>query len=715
MPQDLLYEIGTEEMPAGAVEPALLQLEEAITSGLEKLRLAHGKVTTYGTPRRLAVLVEGLAEQQPDTTVEYKGPPADKAYDAEGHPTKAAIGFANSRGVAVDELKIRQTDKGRFVFATVAEKGKPAAAVLPELLATATRDLTFPITMRWGEGDFRFVRPIRWLVALLGGEVLDVEVAGVRATRATRGHRIMGQRQVELAAPGEYLDKLEANGVIADHRRRRRMIADLVTQAAASIGGKPRLDERLVDENNFLVEWPAAVVGHFDSKYLRLPPEVIVKVMQGHQKYFAVEDDSGRLLPAFIAITNNPAGDASIIRQGNEKVIVPRLADAEFYFEEDMKVPFARRTEQLAAVTFIAGMGTLADKSKRLRALVAEIGRQLPSISEADIQAAVRAAELCKCDQTTMMISDTKLGELQGIVGGYYARMAGEPEAVAQAIAEHYRPSGTGDEPPATVAGCLLSIADKLDNLVACYRLGQLPTGGGDPYALRRQAQAVLELLQQNEYHLDLDALICYAIGLLPEPQLEGKAARRVLPPAEAIAQLKGLFAQRLEALLQAQGVDYDIARAVLGVPWTDALDVIARATFLQELRNQNPERFDTLVTAAERPARITRPAGIAPATPFDRSLFVHETETMLLEAYTRVQAAVSQALAARPPDYATAARELTALAGPIHTYFEDVMVMVDDIQLRNNRLALLSHIDRLFQRIADFLQIVQPGSEAAS
>jgi len=712
MPEDLLYEIGVEEMPANAVEPALEQLEGALVGGLQRLRLEHGEITTYGTPRRLAVLVRAVADGQPDVTSDYKGPPADKAYDAEGKPTKAAEGFAKSRGVAVEALEVRDTEKGRFVFATVVETGQPAGEVLPGLLAEVTANLTFPITLRWGEGDFRFTRPLRWLVALLGSEVVPVEVAGVQADRITRGHRAMGQAEIELASPDEYLEKLEANGVVADYRRRREMITDAANEAATQAGGTARLDAELLDENNFLVEWPVAVLGQFDEKYLKLPAEVIVKVMQGHQKYFAVEDEAGQLLPAFIAICNNAPENMDLIREGNEKVVAPRLADVEFYFEEDMKTPFTERIERLAGITFMEGMGTLADKSRRLRQLVRDIGRQLEQVSEEDISVAERAAELCKCDQTTMMIGDTKLGELQGIIGGHYARLSGEPEEVAQAIAEHYRPTGPGDELPATVAGLLLSIADKLDNLAACYRLGETPTGAGDPYALRRQAQAVLELLRAANYHLNLDGLINAAISLLSEPELSGKAAERVLTPEAAAEALRELFAQRAEAWLEDQGVSYDVARAGLGAAWSDVLDAIARAEFLARLRETDKEAFDTLVTAGERPARITRPEGIPADAQFDTELFEHETEWALLEAFREADKQVSAALDDRAPDYQAAAKALCGLSEPIHTYFEDVMVMVEDERLRNNRLAFLAQIDELFLRLADFLEIVQPGTE---
>ncbi len=478
MAADLLYEIGIEEIPADMVLPALEQLEQALGQGLSRLRLEHGEITTYGTPRRLAIVVEGVDEHQDDRVEEVKGPPAQAAFDGDGNATQAALGFAQSRGVEVSELEVRSTDKGEFVFARVSQPGKAAAEVLPGLLKESTEGLTFRKTMRWGELDFRFARPIRWLVALLGTEVLDLEIAGVPAGRATRGHRIIGSSAVEISSPDEYLSLLETNGVIADHRRRGEMILAQATELAAAQGHRPRINPDVLAEVNFLVECPLCIMGSFSPDYLKLPEEVVVTVLQGHQKALAVEDEAGNLVPNFIAATNADPAAVETVREGWERVIVPRLEDARFYYEHDMRKPLRARREELRGVTFLANLGSLYDKTERLVELVGWLAEHLSDISEGDAQIARQAAELAKCDQVTMMVSDGKLGEvLQGIIGGYYARASGEPEEVAQAIAEQFRPQQPGDSIPVSPGGRLLSLADKIDQLVACFRLGKIPKG----------------------------------------------------------------------------------------------------------------------------------------------------------------------------------------------------------------------------------------------
>ena len=696
MPADLLYEIGVEEIPAGFVLPALEQLEKALREGLERLRLTHGPLTTFGTPRRLAVLVTDLADRQPDAENELKGPPADRAFDADGKPTQAAVGFARKAGVDVTELRLQDTDKGKWVVVTVREPGRPAAEVLPALLSEATLALNFPKSMRWAELDLRFARPIRWLVALLGDQVLEVTVAEVTAGNATRGHRVLGSHHIPLAAPADYREALRANFVLADIAERREAIRASATAAAAEVGGRARIDEDLLTEVSFLVEWPTCLWGGFDAKYLALPEPVIVTVMQGHQRYFPVEEPAkmgtgscaengdwqsgfrplenrclspfsaspGTLMPYFIAVRNGTDEGLETVRAGNQRVIGPRLADAEFYLTEDLK-------------------HTLDE----------------------------RAAHLAKADLVTLMVGDSKLGELQGIIGGEYARRLGETEDVAAAISEQYRPRGATDAVPATAAGTLLSIADKLDNLAACFRLGAVPSGSTDPFALRRQAQGVVEMLLTRGLHINLREAVELALSLLPEPKLEKQRdAAKVLPPEAAAQALMAFLAQRVDAVLLRDGVAYDVSRAVLGTPWEDALEVIERGRFLQALRADDPALFDTLVTAAERPARIARPADIPPDAAPDPSLFAEDWERKLLAVSTDAGAHVAAAFAASPRDYAAAGQALAALAEPIHEFFAAVMVMVDDESLRTNRLALLGGIDRTFIQLADFLEIVREG-----
>ncbi len=432
--------------------------------------------------------------------------------------------------------------------------------------------------MWWAEVGFRFARPLRWLVALLGEQLLDLEIAGVRATRTTRGHRVLGTSSIEIDHPSRYLELLEANGVIADHRRRREMIVRQATERAAARGCRPRIDPDILTEVNFLVEYPTCVLGSFASEYLQLPQEVIVTVLQGHQKAFAVEDEQGNLAPNFIAVTNADPAAADTVCSGWERVIVPRLDDAQFYYEQDMGQPLAERREALKRVTFMEKLGTLYDQSERLAELTSWIADHLDEVSESEQQTARRAAELAKCDQITMMVRDGKLGEvLQGVIGGYYARDSGESPAVATAISEQYLPAQPGDPIPTTTAGRILSLADKMDHLAACFRLGEIPRGSADPYALRRRAVSVIEIVRQTGYHFPISEFIRQSLESLPVPSDDSSL---------------------------------DICRAVLATDWDDIAEANARARMLAELRSTNPVAFSDLVTAGERPARIARPEG---------------------------------------------------------------------------------------------------------
>lgn len=707
MSADLLYEIGVEEIPANAVLPALEQLQEALGQGLEAARLSADSITTYGTPRRLAVIAEGIPERQPDSVERYKGPPAQQAFDEQGNPTQAAEGFARSRHVDVADLEIRDTDKGQFVFAQVRQAGQPAAEVLPELLRQVTLHLNFPKTMRWGEVDIEFARPIRWLVALLGEAVLDLEIAGIRAARSSRGHRVMGERTVAIPSPAEYEECLAENGVIVDHRQRQEMILQQASELVLEGGGRLRIDSDFLTEVNFLVEYPTCIRGAFDPRYLELPTEVVVTVLEGHQKVFSLEDDAGELLPTFIAVTNAAPEAADTVREGWERVIVPRLDDAEFYYQQDTRQPLSARLESLKRVTFLKGLGNLYQKTQRLEQLAAWLYERLVSRDE-ELRATVhRAAQLCKCDLVTMMVRDLKLAELQGVIGGHYARASGEPEPVAAAIAEHYGPQGPEDAIPTSPAGRLLSIADKIDNLAACFRLGLIPSGSADPHGLRRQAMGIVEIIIATDYSFSLMELIDYALRLLPTSPPD----QETLSIEEAGAELKQFFAGRIQAAWEQRGIAYDISRAVLAVPWDDITAATRRATVLADMRRDNPEAFTELVTAAERPARITRPETIPALAAVDPSLFEHPMETTLLKEFQVTNQQVQEACSGPEPDYAAAAASLRRLLPPIHQYFEDVMVMVEDERLRLNRLALLAQIDELFCTLADFLEIVQPGS----
>ena len=701
MSATLLFEIGVEEIPVSFVLPALDQLQELVGKGLERARLTYTSVATYGTPRRLAVLVQEVADRQPDEQREVKGPPAEQAFTAEGQPTPAAQGFARSRGVPVEALQVRDTGKGRFVFADVTEEGRPAVEVLAELLPSVLTKLRFPKLMRWRDCPLRFARPLRRLVALLGDQVIAFEVAGVSSGRVSRGHRFGPLAEVALPQADDYLAALEEAWVIADHRRRQELIAARAQEAAAAVGGRARVLPALLAEVCFLVEYPTALCGHFDERFLALPEPVLVTVMAKHQRYFPVEDEDGRLRPYFIALRNGGDRALEAVRAGNERVVRARFEDAEFYFRQDTAQPLSARLPALERVTFLEGMGSLHDKAQRLAALVQRLGA-LVGLPAADLQTAQRAAQLCKADLVTLMVQD--LSSLQGVIGGEYARLEGEPEAVCAAIAEHYRPAAEGEQPPATAAGRVLALADKLDNLCACFALGLIPTGGADPHALRRQAAGIVSILVAAGWRLDLAQAAAAAVELLPEA--EGKPG--------VVAALLPFVAQRLEGMLEDQGVAHDIRRAVLAAGAADPLLAHAAALTLSAERERDRDAFEQTTFAGDRVRRIVTPADVPPDAQCDPSAFVAEVEGRVYAAHQQAAAAVGGALD-RPgePDTAAAYSALSALAAPIDDYFDKdrgVMVMDEDPVLRRNRLALLRQVDALFGRLADFREIVIEG-----
>jgi glycyl-tRNA synthetase beta chain len=697
---DLLFEIGTEEMAANAVLPALAQMEQMMKDGLDKLRLPHSRIDTYATPRRLAITVDDLPIAQSDRQVDYKGPAADRAFTEDGDPTPAAFGFAKARGVDVNQLDVRSDGNGMFVWASVLEQGRPTEELLPELLVDIIAELDFPVTMRWGNLDFRFVRPIRWLVALLDDQVLPIEVAGVSSGRHSRGHRTLGQQDVELHSPQEYLTTLENAGVIADHRLRRKHIVAQATELAAQVEGTPVLSEEIVDENNFLVEWPMCVVCSFDPRYLEIPDEVLSMVMEKHQSYFPVAAESGSLMSKFIVVANSGSSAVNMVRVGNEKVIEARLADAEFYIREDTAATPEQALEQLRRVTFLEGLGTLYDKTVRLQVLVKWLAER---VGADDDEAAVvqRAAVLSKSDQISQMVGDTKLAGLQGKIGGYYALVADESPSVAETIAEQYLPVVADGALPSSMPGALLAVADKLDNLTAAYYAGAEPTGTRDPMGLRRQAQGMIAICLDRDLHFSLDDIVSLDMGLLPDlPDQDEDTMNR------AAKRVRQFVAGRIENHLQGLGISYDLVRAVLAGHWHDVVEVINRTVALARIRLADGG-FDATVDTATRPANIVRPVQLDGSVKVRPELFTDPVEQQLWEAYQETANRVSAALSGRR-DYDEAWEALKSLSRPIDEFFVTVMVNVDDETVRTNRLAMMQALDRLYINFADFTEIVQ-------
>lgn len=697
MPSDALFEIGCEEIPAAYLSGAIRQFRELVEKHLSQERLSVGSIATYGTPCRLAAVISDVASSQPDLEREIKGPPADQAFDADGNPTKAAIGFARARGVPVESLVVRDTPRGAFAFATFTESGRPAADVLTEVFPRVVRELRFPKMMRWGSGRFRFVRPIRWLVALLGTALLDVEIEGLRARNTSMGHRTLAPAPLVIDSPGAYLTGLRDAFVMVDQNERRAAVLHGVKAAAEEAGGQARIDDDLLTEITHLLEWPTPVCGAFDEEYLSLPEDVLVMVMRKDQKYFPVEDAQGSILRKFVMVRDGGKENLAGVRAGNERVLRARLADAAFYFEEDSKGSFERWQTELKRVIFLEGAGSMHEKAQRIMCMATWLCHQLSAPLDVEA-AALRAAEICKTDLVSRMVTEPTFADLQGIMGAHYALVWGESEACAAAVREHYLPASAGGPLPGTPAGQIVSIADKIDNIAACHLLGEEPSGTEDPHALRRQAQAIVSVIVEKELRVSPRELVDEALAALSsiEPAVSADEARE---------RMLTLLDQRLEAVLEDAGVEYDIIRAILHSPHDDIADAAHRATFLSEKRKEWAA-FGDVVIAATRVANIVRPADV-PDTDYAPELFVQEQERALHEAFAPDLGAHREGRLA--DDYEALLGRIYQRKPVIDAYFDHVRVVIEeDERLRDNRLRLLRSLDDTFRRLADFTQIVQ-------
>lgn len=686
MAKDLLFEIGTEEIPARFMAGILKQLAELSSQRLGELRLSHESVQVFGTPRRLAVLVRSLTERQENKESENKGPAVKIAFDAAGNPTKAGQGFARSQGVDVASLVVKEG----YVYAQVHEEGQETAALLPELLTELLHKLNFPKNMRWGDLELRFVRPIRWLVALYGTEVVPLCVAEVESGRMSQGHRFLGCGEVAITEAAQYESALAAQFVLVDPEQRRAMIREQLHAAAREQGGVVAMDEELLEEVVHLVEYPTALCGRFEEKYLELPPEAVMTPMKEHQRYFPVLDAQGKLLPLFITVRNGGPAHLDIVRHGNERVLRARLADARFFYLEDQKASLAARVERLKTIVFQEGLGSMYDKVLRLQKMASTLAAWVQA--DGDSRRWVeRTAFLAKADLVTGMVCE--FTELQGIMGREYARLNGEEIPVAEGIYEHYLPRFAGDALPQQLPGRLVSIADKLDNIVTTFSRGLIPSGSQDPYALRRQAQGVLHILLEAQYPLSLRAMVQQFLELLglAEAAVQDKLQQEVAD----------FFRLRLKNLLLDQGVRYDLVDAVLEKDTDVLYEAWLRAQALQEAAGTAAlgEAVQAFTRAANLVKHATRDE-IRPAS------FVAAEERQLHEAYTAAAATVAAGMATR--SYGEALAALAALAGPINAFFAAVMVMDENEEIKTNRLALLKGVVQLAEGVADFSKVVQ-------
>ncbi|MDI3522469.1 MAG: glycyl-tRNA synthetase beta chain [Bacillota bacterium] len=691
MSRDLVLEIGCEEIPARLMPDTLAALGSLAQERLRAARLDLSELNTYGTPRRLVLVVRGLAEETAARTYEVKGPPEKTAFTPDGKPTRAAEGFARSQGVALADLQVRQVDGGSYVFATKREAGRPTLQVLAELLPDLVRSLSFPRPMRWGSGELRFVRPIRWLLALFGDEVVEFDLDGLRSDRFTYGHRFLAPGPFRIADPDDYFARLEHAYVVLSPEERRARIRAQGEQLAKEVGGRVLFSDELLTEVTFLVEYPTALRGSFAPQYLELPSEVVVTPMKDHQRYFPVVNPEGELLPYFIAVRNGTAAHLNTVRAGNEKVLRARLADARFFFEEDKRVALAERVERLKHIVFQENLGTLYDKTQRLEALAGHLAARA-GLDGAAAGFVARAAHLAKADLTTNMVYE--FPELQGIMGREYALLSGEHASVAQAIAEQYLPRFAGDELPATIAGSLLALADKLDTIVGCFGVGLTPTGSQDPYGLRRLAGGCINIMLEGELDLSLSELVRTAAHLYTKQRLLPR------PAAEVTAEVLEFLTGRLRIALEDRGLRYDVVDAVLAAAPDYPAQAYRRAEALTRLRHE--DFFGALLTAFTRAGNLARQAGEAAVRP---ELFTEDAEKELFAGYQERARALPALIKAE--NYPAALKELARLAEPVDRFFTDVLVMAPDPAVRANRLALLKAVRDLGLMVADFGRLV--------
>lgn len=684
-PLDLLLEIGTEELPPADVRPALEQLKAGVRNALHELRIDVGQIETYGTPRRLVVSCTEVGVRQQPVVRRVKGPAAHVAYDSEGRPTPAATGFARSQGIPVGALSVETIGSGRYVIATVEEAGQPTASVLPPALRQVIGSITFPKTMRWESSGTRFARPVRWIVALLGSRVLPLNFAGVRAGRKTYGHRVLHPKAMSVKSPQDYFSMLRRSHVILDPEDRQARITADSNALAATVRARPQLDANLVEETVMTTEHPVVLRGTFSLEFLSLPPEVLVTVMEHHQKYFPVVDTNGRLQPYFIAVRDGGDQHLATVREGHEWVLRARFADARFFFEADRKRRLEEYVSTLEGLIVQAQLGSMADKTGRLGRLAAHVADAL-GLNHSERTKLQRAALLAKADLVTHLVGE--FPELQGIVGGIYAALDREPPDVADAIREHYHPAGAGDPPPGSRLGALLAVIDRVDTIVGALAAGLAPTGSQDPYGLRRAVQGIVEIVLTHELAMPL------------RPLIQASAASYEKADPTLVEQVEEFIRQRLRSQLVDQGLRYDLVDAALAVSGDALLEGAKRASGLQVFAAR-PE-FVRLYVAFDRASRIVGEKSVG--TP-NASLFEVEAERVLHRLATAVGDRVRAALAAG--NYAQALESLVPLADPIDKLFEDVLIMAPDLKVQDNRLALLGEVASCFRTVADFSKVV--------
>lgn len=683
--KELFLEIGCEEIPAGFIPRATAEMKAIITKELAIARLTFSEIKTLATPRRLVLVVKGIPAVQPDAEITATGPSIKAAYDADGKPTKAAEGFARGQGVDVAALQTITTDKGEYLFVSKQEVGRPTYELLTEILPALVVNIPFKKSMRWGDQDVRFARPIHWIVALFDGTVVPFSFGNIESGKISRGHRFMANTTFPVGDFANYLVECERHFVIPDPEKRKEIIRRETHRVAAAAGGHLLPDEDLLEQVSYLVEYPSAVHGTFSPEFLKVPKEVLITSMRSHQRYFSIVDAGGALLPGFITINNTLTDDPSVVVKGNERVLRARLSDARFFFEEDQKIRLDDRVESLKKVVYQQKLGTSFEKMERFRSLAVELAEVLNPAVKAQVS---RAAWLCKADLVSAMVGE--FPEVQGIMGREYALLEGESADVAAAIAEHYLPNQAGGELPKSDIGAFVSIADKLDTICGCFGVGLIPTGAADPYALRRATIGIIAIILDKGYRLSLNRLIDNALDLLAD-----KLAR---PKEQVAGDVLEFFRARFINLL-GSSFAADAVDAAIAAEFDDLVDVKARIAALAEFKN-HPD-FEPLAVAFKRVCNIIKDGVDAPVDP---ALFEDDAEGGLLKAVQSVKSSADGLISSGA--WLDALALIATLRGPVDLFFDKVMVMADDPRVRSNRLALLTTIARLFSKIADFSRI---------
>jgi glycyl-tRNA synthetase beta chain len=686
MAGELLLEIGTEEIPSDYLDDGLAEMRRLAESLLRDNRIAVEEVTTLGTPRRLVLIARGVAPRQEDAVQEVTGPPKRAAYDDQGKPTKAALGFAQKQGVTVEELQCVETPKGEYLFVRRKTPGRATQDILSEALPKLIADIPWPKSMRWGNRGFPFVRPIHWLLALHDGKVIPFEVAGIRPGNRTYGHRFMAPASIEVKGVQDYLEKLADVHVILRREERSGEVEKAVLSAGRAVSGNPIIDPELLATVTNMVEFPTAVCGGFDRAFLSLPDPVLITPMKKHQKYFAVRDEEGLLMPHFVAVNNTRARDESVVAKGHERVLRARLSDADFFFKDDRKRPLLDRLEDLKGVVYQADLGTSFAKVRRFAALAEYLCEQ---VAPGRVREVKLAAELSKCDLVTEMVME--FPTLQGVMGEEYARLDGHPEEVCRAVREHYLPERAGGELPTSLIGAVVGTADRMDTIAGFFAIQLEPTGAADPFALRRHALAIIRITEHMGWGISLRDLVLKSLSLLGDTVSfdQDGVARKIVD----------FFQERYRQMMLRSEYGLDLIEAVLSVTFDRIDDLRFRIDHLARFARESRE-FESLVLTFKRVTNILKNQEKTFAV--DRGLFREPCESALWEAYEALRGDVNDLIEKR--DYFQALNLMVGLRKPVDELFEGVEILAkDDARVRNNRIGLLHVLSRFFLSIADF------------